>query len=54
MITILMILTKMATLSLLKIKLFYNKSYDVIISFNNVVSNKILSCKSDYVVDVAM
>ena len=44
---------KMATLGLLKIKLFWNNSYDVIISGDDVI-NKILSCDSNYIVDVFM
>ena len=38
MITILMISTKMATLALLKIKVFWSKGYDVIISVYNIVT----------------
>ena len=41
---------KMATPGLLKIKLFWNKGYDVTIYVNDVAS-KILSCDSNYVVD---
>ena len=48
-----MISAKLATLSLLKIKLFWNKSYNVII-FVYDVTNKILSCESNYIVDVIM
>ena len=44
---------KMVTLGFLKIKLFWNKSYDVII-FNHNVSNKILSSGSYYIVGVVM
>ena len=44
---------KLATLDLLKIKLFWNKGYDVIIYVNDV-TNKILSRDSNYVVDVAV
>ena len=53
MVTILMMSSKMATLGLLKIKVFWNKSYDVIISFHDF-TNKILSGDSNYIVDVAM
>ena len=53
MVTILMMSTKMATLGLLKIKIFQNKDYDVIVSVHDVI-NKILSRDSDYTVDVAM
>ena len=53
MFTILMISPKMATLVLLKIKVFWNNSYDVIISVHDV-TNKILSRDSNYIVDVVM
>ena len=43
----------MATPGLLKIKLFWNKGYDVIISVDDV-TNKILSRDSNYIVDVFM
>ena len=42
---------KMATLSLLKITVFWNKGYDVIIPVDNV-TNKVLSRNSNYIVDV--
>ena len=42
---------KMATLSLLKITVFWNKAYDVIIPVDNV-TNKVLSRNSNYIVDV--
>ena len=41
-----MMSAKMATLGLLKMKLFWNKAYNVIISVNEV-SNKILSSGSN-------
>ena len=44
---------KLATLGLLKIKRFWNKVYDVINSICDV-TNKILSHKSNYIVDVVM
>ena len=44
---------KMASLGLLKIKVFWNKGYDVIISVHDV-TNKILSRNSNYIVDVVM
>ena len=44
---------KMATLSLLKITVFWNKGYDVIIPVDNV-TNKVLSLDSNYIVDVFM
>ena len=43
----------MATLSLLKIKVFLNKGYDAIISIYDL-NNKILSRDSNYIVDVVM
>ena len=43
----------LATLGLLKMKVFWNKGYDVIISVYDV-SNKNLSGDSNYIVDVAM
>ena len=43
----------MATLGILKIKVFWSKSYDAIISVHDV-ANKILSCDSKYIVDVVM
>ena len=53
MIAILMISAKMATLGLFKIKVFWNKAYEVIISAYNV-TNEILSRDSYYIVDVVM
>ena len=53
MVTILMMSAKMATLGLLKIKVFWNKGYDVIISVHDV-TNKILSSDSNYIIDVVM
>ena len=43
----------MATPGLLKIKVFWNKGYDVIIYVHDV-TNKILSRDSNYIVDVVM
>ena len=48
-----MMSAKLATLGLLKIKVFWNKGYDVIISVHDV-TNKILSRDSNYIVDVVM
>ena len=48
-----MMSAKMASPGLLKITLFWNKGYDVIISANDV-TNKILSCESNYTVDAFM
>ena len=54
MVTILMMISaKIATQGLLKIKIFWNKGYDVIISVH-YVTNKILSLISYYIVDVVM
>ena len=50
---ILMMSAKMATPGLLKITVFWNKGYDVIISVDDV-TNKILSRDSNYIVDVFM
>ena len=48
-----MISEKLATLSLLKIKVFWNKSYDLIISVHDA-NSKILSRGSNYIEDVVM
>ena len=53
MVTILMMSAKVATLGLLKIKIFWNKCYDVIISAHDV-TNGILSYDSNYIVDIVM
>ena len=50
---IILMSAKMATPSLLKITVFWNKGYDVII-FVNDVTNNILSRDSNYIVDVFM
>ena len=48
--TTLTILTKTATLVLLKLKMFLNKGYNVIISFSvHDVTNKSLSCDQSLV-----
>ena len=52
-ITILIISAKLANLDLHKIKVFWNKGYDVIISAHDV-NNKILPHYSNYIADVAM
>ena len=44
---------KMAIPGLLKITVFWNEGYDVIISVHDV-TNKILSRNSNYIVDVVM
>ena len=46
-----MMSAKMATAGLFKITVFWNKGYDNIIP---VVTNKTLSCDSNYIVDVFM
>ena len=53
MVAILMISGKLATLGLLKVKIFWSKGYDVIISVHDCTS-KTLSCDSNYVVDVVI
>ena len=54
MVTILMVSAKIVvTPGLLKIKAFWNKGYDVIISVHEV-TNKILSRDSNYIVDLVM
>ena len=45
--------SKLANLGLLKIKVFWNKGHEVIISAHDI-TNKIWSCESSYIVDVAM
>ena len=45
--------TKMATPGLLKITVFCNKGYDVMISVDDI-TNKILSRYSIYIIDVFM
>ena len=44
---------KMAVVSLLKIKVFWNKDYDFVIYVHDV-ANKILSRDSNYIVDVVI
>ena len=53
MVAILMMSAKMTTPGLLRISIFQNKSYDIII-FVHDVTNKILSRDSDYIADVVM
>ena len=53
MVTSLMMSAKMTTLGLLKIKVFQNKDYDVIVSVHAFIS-KILSRASNYIVDVVL
>ena len=44
---------KLATLGLLKTRVFWNKGFDVKIFFHDVV-NKVLSRYANYIVDVVM
>ena len=53
MVTTSMISAKMATLDLLKMKVFQNKCYDTIISPHDVTNNT-LSCDSNYTVAEVM
>ena len=53
MVEILIMSAKLATLGLFKIKIFWNKGQDVIISVHEV-TNKGLSRDSNYIVDVVM
>ena len=53
MVTISMMSAKMATVGLLKIKVFLNKCYDVIISVHDV-NNKMLSRETSCIVDMVM
>ena len=51
MVAILMMSAKMTTLGLLKMKVFSNKGYDIMISVYDIM-NKSLSSDSNYIVDV--
>ena len=53
MVTIMMMSAKLAPAGLLKIKIFQNKTYDVIIAVYDV-TNKILSRDSNFIVDVVL
>ena len=53
MVAILMMSVKLATLDLLKIKVFYKKVYDFIIFVFDVI-NKILSRDSNYIVNLVV
>ena len=48
-----MISAKLATTRLLKVRVFWNNGYDVILSANDV-TNKTVSRDSDYIVDVVV
>ena len=52
-VTILMMSAKVVSLGLLKINVFWNKGYDVIISVHGI-TNKILSVYSNYIVEMVM
>ena len=56
MVPILMMSAKLATLGLLKIKLFQNKDYHVIISVHGMTNkiNEIISRESNYIVGVVI
>ena len=49
----LMMSAKMATPGLLKVTVFWNKGYDIIIPADDI-TNKILLCDSNHIVDVSM
>ena len=53
MVTILMMSAKLGTPDLLKIKIFQNKGYDVIVLAYGI-TNQILPCDSNYFLDVVM
>ena len=53
MVRILMMSAKIVTLGILKIKAFWSKGYDVIVSFHDI-TNKVLSRDWNYVVDMVM
>ena len=53
MVTILIMSAKVATLGLLKIKVFWNKGYEVTISVYDVISKNFLR-DSNHIVDVVM
>ena len=53
MVPILVMSAKLATLGFLKLKVFWNKGYDVIISIHGS-TNKILLRDSNYILDVVM
>ena len=53
MVTISMMSAKLATLSLLKRKVFRNKDYDITISVHNI-DNKFSSHNSNHIIDVVI
>ena len=52
MVAILMISAELATLGFHKIKVFWNKGYEFMISVHDL-ANKMLSCDSNYIVQVS-
>ena len=54
MVPILMMSAKLATLDLLKIKVFLIKVYDLIIVYDLYVTNKVLSHVSNYIVNAVV
>ena len=53
MVAILMMSAKVAALGLPKINIFWSKGYDILISVHEL-TNKILWCKSNYIVGLVM
>ena len=53
MVAILMISAEIATLGLLKVQVFWNKGYYVIIAVYDI-TNEVLSRNSNYIIDVVM
>ena len=53
MVTILLISAKLTTLSLLKVKIFWDKGYAILISIHDVTNNLLLH-DSNYIADVVM
>ena len=53
MVAVLMMSAKLTNLGLLKIKVFSNKLYDLIVFVHDVI-NQILSCESNYLADVVI
>ena len=53
MVAILMMSQNLANLGLLKLKVFWNKGYNVI-TFVHRVTNKVLSCDSSHILDLVM
>ena len=53
MVAVLMMSAKLTNLGLLKIKVFSNKPYDLIVFVHDVI-NQILSCESNYLADVVI